>query len=56
MTTHTGSAFRGYRFPDEMIALSVRWYIRFRLSYTEVAEWLAERGVAVDLSSIYDWV
>ena len=56
MTTRTGSAFRGYRFPDAVIALAVRWYLRFRLSYTEVAEWLAERDVLVDPSTIYDWV
>ena len=54
--TRTGSAFRGYRFPDEVIALAVRWYLRFRLSYAEVAEWLAERDVLVDPSTIYDWV
>ena len=55
-TARSGSAFRGYRFPDELIALAVRWYLRFRLSYAEVAEWLAERGVTVDPSTIYDGV
>ena len=39
-----------------MIAIAVRWYLRLRLSYAEVAEWLAERGVTVDPSTIYDWV
>ena len=56
VTARTGSAFSGYRFPDDVIDLAVRWYLRFRLSYTEVAEWLAERGVTVDPSTIYDWV
>ncbi len=56
VTARTGSAFSGYRFPDEVIALAVRWYLRYRLSYVEVAELLAERGVAVDPSTIYDWV
>jgi IS6 family transposase len=56
VTARTGSAFNGYRFPDAVIALAVRWYLRFRLSYAEVAEWLAERGVTVDPSTIYDWV
>src|SRR5215207_2270788 len=56
VTARTESAFSGYRFPDEVIALAVRWYLRFRLSYAEVAEWLAERGVTVDPSTIYDWV
>jgi transposase-like protein len=48
--------FAGYRFPPDVIALAVRWYLRFRLSYADVAELLAERGVAVDPSTIYDWV
>ncbi len=56
LTARTGSGFSGYRFPDEVIALAVRWYLRFRLSYVEVAEWLAERDVIVDPSTIYDWV
>lgn len=56
VTARSGSAFSGYRFPDAVIALAVRWYLRFRLSYVEVAEWLAERGIAVDPSTIYDWV
>jgi IS6 family transposase len=51
-----GSAFSGYRFPEEVIALAVRWYLRYRLSYVEVAELLAERGVTVDPSRVYDWV
>ena len=29
---------------------------RYRLSYAEVAELPAERGVAVDPSTVYDWV
>ena len=56
MTTRSTSAFRGYRFPNAVIALAVRWDLRYRLSYADVAEWLAERGVHVDPSTIYDWV
>jgi transposase-like protein len=56
LTTRSGSAFSGERFPDEVIALAVRWYLRFRLSYADVVEWLAERGVEVDASTVYDWV
>ncbi len=55
ITTRAGSAFSGYRFPDDIIALAVRWYLRYRLSYADVAEWLAERGITVDPSTIYDW-
>jgi IS6 family transposase len=42
------SAFAGFCFPPEVIVLSVRWYLRFALSYRDVEELLAERGVEVD--------
>src|SRR5438552_13331929 len=50
------SAFAGYRFPPEVITLAVRWYRRFGLSYRDVEELLAERGIEVDHVSIYRWV
>src|SRR5438876_9358036 len=43
----------GRGFPDDIIALGIRWYVRYRLSYAELSEWLAERGVLVDQSTIY---
>jgi transposase, IS6 family len=55
-TRRSTSAFSGRAFPDDIIALAVRWYVRYRLSYAEVSEWLAERGVLVDQSTIYRWV
>jgi len=42
------SAFAGHRFPPEVITLAVRWYLRFGLSYRDVEELLAERGIQVD--------
>jgi transposase-like protein len=39
-----------------VIALAVRWYVRYRLSFADVAEWLAERGRRVDRSTVYRWV
>jgi transposase-like protein/CBS domain-containing protein len=50
------SAFTGYRFAPEVITLAVRWYLRFGLSYRDVEELLAERGIEVDHVSIYRWV
>jgi IS6 family transposase len=50
------SAFAGFRFPPEVITLAVRWYLRFGLSYRDVEELLAERGVDVDHVSVYRWV
>jgi transposase-like protein len=52
----TASVFAGFRFPREVISLAVRWYLRYGLSYREVEELLAERGVTVDHVSIYRWV
>jgi transposase, IS6 family len=50
------SAFAGYRFPPEVILLAVRWYLRFGLSYRDLVELLAERGIEVDHVSLYRWV
>ena len=50
------SAFAGYRFPPEVIVLAVRWYLRFGLSYRDVEELLAERGVEVDHVTVFRWV
>ena len=46
----------GYRFPREVIAVAVRWYLRYGLSYRDVEELLAERGVDVDHLTVYRWV
>jgi transposase-like protein len=50
------SAFAGFCFPPEVTVLSVRWYLRVALSYRDVEELLAERGVEVDHVTIYRWV
>jgi transposase-like protein len=39
---------RGGRFRPDAILLAVRWYLRYGLSYRDVEELLAERGVDVD--------
>jgi transposase, IS6 family len=46
----------GYRFPREVIAVAVRWYLRYGLSYRDVEELLAERGMTVDHTTVYRWV
>ena len=50
------SAFVGFCFPPDVIVLAVRWYLRFSLSYRDVEELLAERGIEVDHVTIYRWV
>ena len=62
MTTRPGappvacSAFAGFYFPPDVIVLAVRWYLRFALSYRDVEELLADRGIEVDHVTIYRWV
>ncbi len=36
--------------------LALRWYLRYGLSYRDVKELLAERGITVDLVTVYRWV
>src|SRR3954468_13073602 len=50
------SAFAGFRHPPEVIVLAVRWYLRFGLSYRDLEELLAERGVEVDHLTLFRWV
>ncbi len=50
------SGFAGFRFPPEVITVAVRWYLRYALSYRDVEELLAERGIEVDHVTVYRWV
>ena len=50
------SAFTGFRLPAEVIVVAVRWYLRYGLSYRDVEELLAERGIDVDHVTVYRWV
>ena len=48
--------FKGYRFEKDIILTCVRWYLAYPLSYRNLEEMMAERGVPVDHSNIYRWV
>jgi transposase-like protein len=48
--------YRGRKFPSETIELCVRWYLTYRLSYRDLVEMLAERGIVVSHTTIYRWV
>jgi IS6 family transposase len=39
-----------------VITVAVRWYLRYGLSYRNLEELLAERGVEVDHVTVYRWV
>ena len=42
--------------PSSSTRYAVRWYLRFGLSYRDVEELLAERGIEVDHVTVYRWV
>ena len=48
--------FKGCHFPPDVILTSMRWYLRYKLSYRDVEELLKERGVSVDHATINRWV
>ena len=48
--------FHGLPFQGEIILWGVRWYCKYGISYRELQEMLAERGINVNHSTIYCWV
>ena len=48
--------YSGYRFPPDIIQRAVWMYLRFTLSFRDVEELLAERGITVTHESIRRWV
>ena len=47
------NAFYGRHFQGEIILWAVHWYCKYGISYRELQEMLAERGVNVDRTTIY---
>ncbi len=50
------SDFKGRHFGGEIVLWAVRWYCRYGISYRDLEQMMAERGVSVDHSTIYRWV
>ena len=48
--------FKSFQFPQHIILMSVRYYVSYKLSYREIEEILAERGIRVDHATINRWV
>lgn len=46
-------AFVGFRFPPDVTQLAVRWYLPYGLSFRDLEELLAERGIDVDHVTLY---
>lgn len=49
-------SFKGHRFPPEIIAYAVWAYCRFAMSFRDVEDLLAERGIIVSHETIRKWV
>lgn len=47
--------YHGYRFPPEIISYAVWLYHRFCLSFRDVEELLADRGVTVSYEAVRQW-
>jgi transposase-like protein len=47
--------FDGRHFDREVIVLCVRWYLRFKLSFRDLAEMMAERGLTMVHTTIMRW-
>jgi putative transposase len=56
MKTNTAPPnYKGYRFPPEIISHAVWLYFRFSLSYRDVEELMAQRGIVLTYETIRQW-
>ena len=51
----SGNLYRGYRFPKEIISYCVWLYFRFGVSFRDVEELMAARGVVVSYEPVRRW-
>lgn len=50
------SLFHGRHFDRSIILLCVRWYITYKLSYRDLVQMMAERGIDLAHTTILRWV
>src|SRR3954462_6064044 len=49
-------SYRGHRFPPPIIQHAIWLYLRFTLSYRDVEDLLAERGLEISYETVRRWV
>jgi putative transposase len=49
-------SYSGYRFPPEIIHQAIWLYLRFTLSFRDIEDLLAERGIAISYETVRRWV
>ena len=54
--TSAQDLFKGRHFDQEIIVLSVRWYLAFKLSSRDLVQMMAERGITLSHTTILRWV
>src|SRR5271157_2390402 len=54
--TSAQDLFKGRHFDQEIIILCVRWYITFKLSFCDLVQMMAERGITLSHTTILRWV
>jgi len=54
-TNTTAPNYKGFRFPPEIISHTVWLYFRFSLSFRDVEELLAQRGIVITSETIRPW-
>jgi transposase-like protein len=50
------ASFKGRHFTGEVILWAVRWYLMLPISYRDLEMRLADRGVAVDHTTLSRWI
>lgn len=54
-TNSIAPTYKGFRFPSEIISHAVWLYFRFSLSFRDVEELLAQRGIVVTYETVRQW-
>ncbi len=49
-------SFKGVHYPKSVILYAVYFYVRYAVSYRDLEEIMAERGVDVDHATLNSWV
>ena len=56
MAQYQPTDFKWRHFHGEVIMQCVRWYCKYGLSYRDLEEMMAERGLSIDHTTVYRWV
>ncbi len=55
LTAAMSKVFKRLHYPLDVMLLCVRWYVAYPLSLRHLEEMMAERGIAVDHSTVHRW-